>query len=381
MPAGSHRSSDRASRHDEDLSHQLVELVAAEAPNDDRRKQVEDAKDLLQQVLTKCFGSGYTLGLQGSYRAGTSLQCSDVDCVILAPGSKDWNKMERTKTLQEMCTHIGKNHRKDGLTISQTAYMAVVPVVKLHYKPKNGRKEDVLELDVSVGDGSRGMCDASIRNLLASDENNGLAVCLCRMVKAWAKKHPAVCDTREGGLSTFGWVLLAISYLQKRQFLCSIEDLDDECMDSEPAVSTTALLALGGELDGEKMLECLVDVFEFFLEKIPSEEESTISVLKGRKEPGRIVFKTKIPFLCVEVPHPEHVEQENAARCLTVETWTDDILPVLQQAIHELYCLEQYWQKYKTGDRSRPFKITRLRTLFASDDAQGSRGLFMRWFG
>ena len=374
-------------RHDDqELTHSFLEMIASEAPCDERRDNATQAFELLQLTVVQCFGAHYSLQLQGSYEQRTPLHCSDLDIVIVGPGSAAWSKRERRETLQDLCDWIRQNCKKEGIRIAQTIYGANVPVVRLHWRPKNKnlkgprrRTEELppLVLDISVGDPSRGVCDANVRKLLASDTNNGLAMCLCRMIKAWAKVNPSVCHTHQGGLSSFGWVLLTIFFLQRKGLLPSLEQIDENSMRSsrEPPMSRNQILQLGRSVSGDKILDLLVEIFKFF-KSIPLHHQSTISVASGSRKPGHLGCVDgwdSVPVLSVEVPSPHatgkqhgalHVP-ENAARCLKSKIWRGKIMPLLCQAHADLSRAQLTRRNWRNGDRSKSYGVAPLRKLFS----------------
>jgi len=151
------------------------------------------------------FGSFVTgLGLPGTEVGGRS----DLDVVLLFHGCKadSWEHKEvRTQTVSPTINKLGAWFgRQPGVTVKNVIRHARVPIVMFETKD--------LSVDVSVQQPWGVLNSWHLRDLCDSGWPGRLRA-LARLVKLWAKSK-AIHTAKDGSLSSYGWVMLAASFLQ-----------------------------------------------------------------------------------------------------------------------------------------------------------------------
>mmetsp|Transcript_17917 Transcript_17917/g.34977 ORF Transcript_17917/g.34977 Transcript_17917/m.34977 type:complete len:724 (-) Transcript_17917:311-2482(-) len=151
------------------------------------------------------FGSFVTgLGLPGTEEGARS----DLDVVLLFHGFKadSWEHKEvRTQTVSPTINKLGAwLGRQPGLKVTNVIRHARVPIVMFESKE--------LSVDVSVQQPWGVLNSWHLRDLCDSGWPGRLRA-LARLVKLWAKSK-AIHTAKDGSLSSYGWVMLAASFLQ-----------------------------------------------------------------------------------------------------------------------------------------------------------------------
>lgn len=176
------------------------------------------------------FGSFVTgLGLPGTEVGGRS----DLDVVLLFHGCKadSWEHKEvRTQTVSPTINKLGAwLPRQPGIVVKNVIRHARVPIVM--FDTQN------LSVDVSVQQPWGVLNSWHLRDLCDSGWPGRLRA-LARLVKLWAKSK-AIHTAKDGSLSSYGWVMLAASFLQDIGALPSIlprSDKDGPYMNADEAL-------------------------------------------------------------------------------------------------------------------------------------------------
>jgi len=326
---------------------------------------------LAQQIL----GEDAAVVVQGSFAQGLALMGSDLDVAVIAgsavrAAAKRSSEPRSARAPSKPPAAVGKHQAVPYLKrlaaalteagspevrVAHRIFTARVPVLRLHCRSLEGSGGEKVVVDVSVGGSlERGACDRAVCAVLRRD-TSGFAAALCRLVKFWAKKRQLT-NTLRGGLSSFGFVLLVVFFLQRFEAggnlprslrLCPQEALPEEAW----------ALPGGGErrsgsddsedegvcprqLQGEPLRgpECepqigglLASFFRWASEDLPALGGGVLSVAKGTAEPPRLGRTAGSPGRppVIEVPL---VPGENAARCLRADIWRRLLIPELQRA-------------------------------------------------
>lgn len=243
---------------------------------------VDDAMEVLGTVVRTELGADWTLALQGSVRQGLALRGSDVDVVIHRNRAEP--PLPTLRAVASSWADLAETY-PDQYAVVRRLFRARVPVVRLAY--------DDVEIDVSAGDPTRGMCDDKVRAILGT-EGPALAN-LCRFAKVFATTRK-LSITHKGGLSNFSWVLLALIFASTR--------------DGKVALARGKQRALWLAL----------------LRFVRGLEDHASLSLDGAARPTRGRLYLAVPG------QPD----QNAARCLTDKFWRGRIAPALDSAIKEL---------------------------------------------
>lgn len=178
----------------------------------------------------------------GSFVTGLGLDDrksrSDLDVVLLFCGrpSDSFNNDIRSSLVQPTIDRLGSWLRQQpGITVTNVIRKARVPIVMFQTKE--------LSVDVSVQQPFGPMNSWHLRDLCDSGWSGRLRG-LVRLVKSWAKSK-AIHTAKDGSLSSYGWAMLAASYLQE----CGII----------PALLPRTVPSSGPYLDSDKALKQVLD--------------------------------------------------------------------------------------------------------------------------
>jgi len=393
----------------------LESLLKSVMPEPARFEAVMTGVGHIQLLAQQLMGVNAACVVQGSYAQGLGLRASDLDIAIIADPSTPIQKAseateaaEKQKALRclKMLAHEIASLGSAEIRIALRIFSARVPVLRLHFALGVGcsthvaqKENDVasarLVVDVTVGANlGRGACDRCVHSLLESDRS-GLAAALCRLVKLWAKRRQLT-NTLRGGLSSFGFVLLVITFLQHLE--------DPRLRPSHrnkgkarlpPWPSSVKLPSYGAlaakrpkvhcikgdrktgadfscprilpapEVGAELVLTLLLaEFFKWAFNQLPSLcAEHSLSIETARIERRQQYGGSP---LLLTVPFTSH---DNAARCLRKDIWEGRILPEFSRAQRLITRLVRPPTKAPNQGRA---KASTLKSLFSSKGAQES---------
>lgn len=186
-----------------------------------RSQDCDHEHQLLQKLRKELLGvfghpGGFILEPFGSFVTELGLPResgrSDLDLVILFHNYKADSKEEkdvRTNLVMPTIDHLGRWLRQSGFNVKNIIRHARVPIVTFETKD--------LEVDVSVQQPFGVLNSWHLRDLCQSGVPGRLPA-LVRLVKQWAKSK-AIHSAKDGALSSYGWAMLAASFLQERNLL------------------------------------------------------------------------------------------------------------------------------------------------------------------
>ena len=272
----------------------LRELLQSVLPSEVQLEAVQTCLEHVQILARQLLGETAVV-VQGSYAQGLALQSSDLDIAVIQP------KADRSRARQclQLLAEALQEAKLPEIRVALKIFSAKVPVLRLHC----GKKV----VDVSVGDSLlRGACDRAVYALLQQDRSN-TAVPLCRLVKLWAKRRKLT-NTLKGGLSSFGFVLLTIFFLQQRRVLPSQASVTSRPQPADPEQCCPAPLGLQVRASEPELAQLLVDFFTW-ADGLPS--KACISIASASARAGPKPLFLEVPF----------APEENAARCLRPDVW------------------------------------------------------------
>ncbi|CAK0838804.1 unnamed protein product [Prorocentrum cordatum] len=338
-------------------------LLASVLPEPERLAAVETCLGQIQLLVLRLFGEEASLVVQGSYAQGLALRSSDLDVAIVEgagpaqagrrvgrgrddPGEAERMAKKRALSVLQRLAGTLSELGSPEVRVANRIFSARVPVLRLHCRAgaqdrKPGHGAARLVVDVSVGGSlARGACDRCIHALLRQDKV-GVAPALCRAIKLWAKRR-RLTDTLRGGLSSFGFVLLGVFFLQRpplgqsgrRPAAAPRLPPHDAIADRADAAACEGCPdQFGGHAAGTwpELAMHLSGFFDWAQEMLPKYCDRELSVTTAKLEPrargkgGRMCRKP----LMIQVPFSP---ADNAARCLRAAVWEGTLLPELARA-------------------------------------------------
>ena len=273
---------------------ELRALLQSVLPSEVQLEAVQTCLEHVQILARQLLGETAVV-VQGSYAQGLALQSSDLDIAVIRP------KADRSGAKQclQLLAQALQEAKLPEIRVALKIFSAKVPVLRLHC----GKKV----VDVSVGDSLlRGACDRAVYALLQRDRSN-TAVPLCRLVKLWAKRRKLT-NTLKGGLSSFGFVLLTIFFLQQRRLLPSQASVTSRPQPADPEQCCPPPLGLQVRASEPELAQLLADFFTW-ADGLPAKTSISIASATLRAGPKPLVLE--VPF----------APEENAARCLRPDVW------------------------------------------------------------
>lgn len=305
----------------------LRDLLLAALPDEVQLQAVQTCLEHVQLLARQLLGDDSAVVVQGSYAQGLALRGSDLDIAVIRSKKlcqKEVDTVDRKEALQclQRLAQALSDAKLEEIRIALRIFSAKVPVLRLHCGAKGERN---VVVDVSVG-GSllRGACDRAVYAVLQRDR---MAPALCRLVKLWAKRRKLT-NTLKGGLSSFGFVLLTVFFLQQEGRRCSLPSQSSVTgWRAKPANPEKCCpQPLGLQVPSEEdLVQLLIEFFTWTAEELPKLQNWTISIALASAQPRVGRYKP----LVLEVPF---APEENAARCLRLDVWEGLICQELHRA-------------------------------------------------
>lgn len=394
----------------------LLELLASALPGPDRLELVDTCLGHMQVLVQQILGEDAAVAVKGSYAQGLALLGSDLDVAVASSIGGKPKCLAHSATVPKGESLWVLNRLAEALSAIKSPEMqlrcrifsARVPILRLNFacvvgctasreghsrtsadnghdvRPARYCNEetvahkqclDRLSVDIAVCRSlEQGACDRHVKALLQSNAT-GLAAALCRLVKLWAGRRQLT-DTRRGGLSSFGFILMAVFFMQQLPISGRLSNLlrpgrsdgrvtpgkwrDTECPKQLGSI-------VGGASVEAELWALLAAFFRWSAKDLPNLAGHSLSVMTGKATalPSHSGGSAGIKK-CVREVRPPVIEvplgtsDENAARCLRASVWSSKILPEFRRGCS----LTRHITSSKGCDH-RGVHARIMRTLFA----------------
>ena len=171
--------------------------------NQELNEVVENIHEILNEKVRNKMGTSYNVEIYGSRATGISLPESDIDFVIKSPA----NEINFTTILEI----IYKELENDKTFVSEIKFIfnTDVPIIKL----KTTDKYKELAIDISMDSHQGPKCVGYIKEKLEYYEHLRSLILVLKKIFYIAKLN----IPHEGGLSSYGIILLIIYFLEKKK--------------------------------------------------------------------------------------------------------------------------------------------------------------------
>lgn len=368
------------------ISGQLLQLLDSTLPGPARLELVDTCLGHMQVLVQQILGEDTAVTVKGSYAQGLALLGSDLDVAVVVPSSGKKNFLTRTTTVPKGESLRVLHRLAEALSTIKSPEMrlrcrifsARVPILRLNFVSTvestvkeescsrtsvpeehdvdtvgyckedtvvlqaHKRSFDRISVDIAVCHSlEQGACDRHVKKLLQRN-GTGLAAALCRLVKLWAGRRQLT-DTRRGGLSSFGFILMVIFFMQ--QLPVSSRPNNLLCLGGSKVRVTPGKWhdeqcpkqlgrTVGGASAEAELWALLGAFFRWSAKDLPKLAGYSLSVMTGKAtrlplltggSTGGTKCGREVRLPVLEVPLGS--TDENAARCLRASVWDSKILP------------------------------------------------------